>query len=266
MEDIEFWKGRMTELSLRAKTRRLVTCTKFLSVSEQNEALKSLHISFSETYSYLYHDVTFFAEGGYDEADRRCFFFLPPQEKEDEVRERIRHGEGISCLHFYPKNKRYAESLTHRDVLGSLMNLGFERENFGDILFDGDDIYVMVILNTAKEILENVTSIRHTAVSGEILASKDCKAKPHFEEVQIVIASPRIDCILAEVYSLSREDAQTLIREGHVFLNGGDCLSPSKEIMPNTRISVQGKGKFYFLGVGKATKKGRWIANIKRFA
>ncbi len=266
MDDIAFWKGRMTELAMRAKSRHVATHTNFLSVSEQNEALKSLHIPFSQNQSYVFNGIHFFAEGGYDEADRRCFYFLPEEETEDDYKERVRHGEGIKCLHFYPKAKRFAEPLTHRDVLGSLMSLGIEREEFGDILFDENDIYVMVTEEIADQVLDNITSIRHTFVLGENISPEECKARPKFIEEEIYIASPRIDAILAEVYSLSREEAQQYIKEGHVFLNGEDCLSPSKEIQPNARISVQGKGKFYFAGVTKTTRKGRLVAKIKRFS
>ena len=64
MDDIAFWKGRMTELAMRAKSRHVATHTNFLSVSEQNEALKSLHIPFSQNQSYVFNGIHFFAEGG----------------------------------------------------------------------------------------------------------------------------------------------------------------------------------------------------------
>ena len=39
---------------------------------------------------------------------------------------------------------KYAEQLTHRDYLGTILGLGIERAKIGDILVDGTDAVVFV--------------------------------------------------------------------------------------------------------------------------
>lgn len=38
------------------------------------------------------------------------------------------------CIHVVPQYPKYAEKLTHRDVLGALMHLGLDRSKIGDIV------------------------------------------------------------------------------------------------------------------------------------
>ena len=78
--------------------------------------------------------------GGYDTAERQMAAFIP-----DALylrwgkRRRIRRIlSTLSALKISPLNKKFAEELSHRDYLGSILNLGIERSKTGDILIDGE--------------------------------------------------------------------------------------------------------------------------------
>lgn len=73
------------------------------------------------------------AYGGFDGAERVMVAFGPAPEPADYP---------ITCLHIAPKQEKFAEELTHRDYLGTLMGLGLERRVLGDILPCGKGAYL----------------------------------------------------------------------------------------------------------------------------
>ena len=50
----------------------------------------------------------------------------------------------FDILRISPLHAKYAEQLTHRDYLGTILGLGIERAKIGDILVDGTDAVVFV--------------------------------------------------------------------------------------------------------------------------
>jgi RNA-binding protein YlmH len=108
--------GRVWDKYEQCRRRNLPQGTGFLSPAEQAAAQRLLNaLSVSEGYTFW---------GGYDGAQRRQLWFLPDWQEapeEDAVR--------VVRASFYEE-----DSLTHRDILGSLMALGVTRETLGDIL------------------------------------------------------------------------------------------------------------------------------------
>ena len=125
----------------------------------------------------------------------------------------------LSCVKVQPVNKKFADELNHRDYLGSLMNLGIERDQIGDILTGDDVAYVFATFEIAQMICKELIRIRHTSVKCEIVNSSECDIRPKFEEISGSVASERIDAILAFVYHLSRSEAQKLIESESVFID-----------------------------------------------
>ena len=71
----------------------------------------------------------------------------------------------IQCLKISPLSAKFAEPLTHRDYLGSLMALGMERETLGDIVVKPEGAYLFCEERIAPYIMENFTQARHTSLS-----------------------------------------------------------------------------------------------------
>lgn len=263
MEEIDVLRGRIKDLSARASSESYLTHTDFLSLSEQAlffQILKEEHISHL---SKKYGGVRFVLYGGHEDHDRKLIYFLPYYLTEEEMLEKEGEGETFSLLHVYPKNRHFADVLTHRDYLGALMHLGIKREMFGDILTDGMDGYIFILNGVVSSVREELTKIKHTTVECEILKPKDCPFKPRFEEKNINVSSDRIDCILAEVFHLSRRDAQVLIASDSIFVNGMSMMNNAHILKENDRVSIKGHGKFIYLGQSKVTKKGRLFVKIK---
>ncbi len=163
----------------------------------------------------------------------------------------------IFCLKISFANKKYAEKLSHRDVLGSLMNLGIERDLLGDIIFYKDDIYVFV-LRTAKElILSDLAKIKHTQVRCEEVPLEDFSYEPEYKECNIQIASNRLDAFVANVCNLSRQKASDYILSEKVFINGKLITNHNGKIEEGDVISLRGYGKLKVISFPGITKKGK---------
>lgn len=186
--------------------------------------------------------------GGYDDAERKiaCFGgFNPP----------------IKYIKTEPKNKKFSDSLCHRDILGALMSLGIKRETLGDILISRDFSVIICLEKIAKYICENLESIRHTSVKCTVFDKLPDNILEELSEksetLTVFTSSLRIDALIAAVFSLSRNDAQKIVASERVFSNGRLVTSPSVTISENVQISVRGFGRFYLDCPPAETKKGR---------
>ena len=140
--------GRVWDKYEQCRRRNLPQGTGFLSPAEQAAAQRLLNaLSVSEGYTFW---------GGYDGAQRRQLWFLPDWQEapeEDAVR--------VVRASFYEE-----DSLTHRDILGSLMALGVTRETLGDILVSPRWADVLATGPAAELLLSGAAAHRVPASGG----------------------------------------------------------------------------------------------------
>jgi len=137
MEKSELLKRRFCELAERASGDGYKTHTYFLRVDELALLEELAHEKKANPQTSKIGEATYFAYGGNAEAERKVLFFLPDFLSAEDEQQSEENGETFSCLHIEGKKAAYAENLDHRDYLGALMSLGYEREQFGDILVAG---------------------------------------------------------------------------------------------------------------------------------
>lgn len=171
----------------------------------------------------------------------------------------------ICVLKIEPRNRKYAEDLTHRDYLGALMHLGLERSVFGDILVREGTAYVFAAERMADYVCEELTQVRHTDVSCEIPDGIPEEARPVLQPEQIIAASPRLDNVIAKVWHLSRTKAKELFASGAVQNGGRPCEKESVIPQEGDVISVRGYGKFRYAGQTGTTKKGSVVLQIDKY-
>ena len=239
---------RLIDLSGQSDRKGIVTYSDFLNLNEQN----IFHTVRSELYG------RFELYGGYDHAERQMIAFLP-----DAL---VRPKEyPIVCLHIEPRNRKFAEALTHRDVLGSLMHLGIERSKLGDILIKEHEIFVFCH-NTIRElIMTELVRIRHTDVRISEFHGDALTIQPKRELINGIITSNRLDALIAQMCRLSRSQSGDLIKKGLVFVNGKETVSISYSCKPEDIISVRGYGRFRFLQAYGETKKGRIKVEYEKY-
>lgn len=265
MDEQELAKRRILELADRASTRGILTHTDFLP-SWGPSLLKELaDEGKADLAKGTVLESSYFFYGGSEENESQVLFFLPDYLSKEEEKAHQAEGEVIACLHIEAKKAAFAEILTHRDYLGALMSLGYERKEFGDILVEGADAYVFLFKDIAEEVMKNLLSVKHTYIKSVLLAPKDCPVVSHFEEKMINIASPRLDAVIGEVYGLSRQEAVHLIEGGQLFLEGEVYEKAPRLLTGGEKISLRGYGKFVYLGEEKLSKKGRLFAKVKLY-
>ena len=82
------------------------------------------------------------------------------------------------------------------------------------------------------------------------------------EDKRIQIQSERIDAVIAKAYSLSRDDAQALIKRSLVFVNGREINSSSYTPKVDDKISVRGHGRLIYRGFDSTSRKGKLNAIV----
>ena len=262
----DFLAGRIRDLATRAYTNSFVTHTDFLSASEiamfyQILAAEGVPSSVKE-----YCGARYVVYGGFADAERAMICFLPDyMDEETFLAAEASESTVLSCVRIAPVNNKFADELNHRDYLGSLMNLGIERDQIGDILGGENEAYVFATVEIAEMICKELIRIKHTSVKCQKVNGADCDIRPKFEEVSGSIASERTDAILAFVYHLSRSEAQKLIESESVFIDGRTAYSGGYDLKPGARVSVRGYGKFIYDGTTGTTRKGRLFAKVRKY-
>jgi RNA-binding protein YlmH len=144
------------------------------------------------------------------------------------------------------------------------MNLGIERDCIGDILTDdsGADAYIFIMKDMEDLICKELIRVRHTSVRCCPVPPLQCDLRPSFDIVSGSVASERLDAVLAFVFHISRNEAQSLISRELVFLDGRTVISPGYDLKEGVRVSVRGHGKFRYLGTIGNTRKGRLMINV----
>ena len=236
MENNDQFKKRILELSARYERTGVPQSTKFLTVAEQSELL-SLKLPCELI-------------GGYDGAERRIAVFGEPKEGL------------ISVVRIFPASKKFADELTHRDFLGSLMALGINREVLGDIIVKDGEGYLICLSSIADYIIENLAEIKRTTVRAEYSGLPDGIEKGG-EERSAVVASERLDALISSVWKLSREDAKAMVERGLVYVDSRLTLKAGAQLDEGAVVSVRGKGRFTYLGLERETKKGKLRVRVR---
>lgn len=85
--------------------------------------------------------------------------------------------------------------------------------------------------------------VRHTSV---ICRRADATEPitPKMERVSGSVASPRLDSVIAMVFSSSRTKILPLIEGEKVFIDGKQVTSPAVQLKEGEIVSVRGMGKF----------------------
>ena len=245
-EEIELLKKRFKELYDKADRGAYYTFTDFLGLAEQS--------ALSEALPRTYGGITVF--GGADGAERVMVRFGRVDEIGYEV------DFPILCIAVEPLSQKFADKLTHRDFLGALLNLGIERCKLGDIIIRENVGYVFADEKIAEFITGELSRVKRTDVKATITASVPDGELYKTERKRIQIQSERLDAVIAKTYSLSRDDAQALIKRSLVFVNGKETSSSSYTPKIGDKISVRGHGRLVYQGFDSTSRKGKLNALV----
>ena len=246
-KEIQQLKKRLMELAEKSSRQGIFTFTQFLSLSEQD-------VFWQVKKDVEYAGFTLF--GGTERAERVVIRFGDPEELGYEVE------FPVKCIHIMPLLPKFADSLSHRDFLGAIMNLGIERSTIGDILVGEKEAYVFCLEQVLGFICDNLDKIKHTNVKCVVADSAAQIAEEEPEVKKVQVSSLRADAMIAKVYNRSRSECLELFQSGRVFIDGRLCENNSRILKSGETVNARGYGKFVLSGEPGVTKKGKVSAEV----
>ncbi len=201
--------------------------------------------------------VCYVMDGGYDTAERKMIIFLPYED--------FPYNQPYDIIRIKPANPRFAESLTHRDYLGSLMGLGITRDKLGDVVLDNGCAYVFADTGISDYIISSLCQVKHTTVTVSTVDKADFNFAPAFEEIKGTVASLRLDSVISLGFGGSRSSMISHIESGRTAVNGRIITTNAYTLKPDDIISVRGLGKIRFINSIASTKKGRLVVIIHKY-
>lgn len=248
--------SHLLDLMLRSEQRNVVTSSSFLSENEAAGAEGLLRAAGCRQY---------FVFGGYPEAERKCAVFLTDYCDAEAVTAMPSLGELTYLEAQVNKFDETQASFSHRDVLGSLMGLGIEREVIGDIITDGGRAVMVVKTSIAPYLLENLTKIGRYRVEVTRHDGYTITPKSDFTEGYDTVSSLRLDAVTASIFKLSRGSAADAIGGGLVAVNGVSVCKTNLAVKEGDKISLRGRGKAVLDAVEGLSKKGRIRFRFRKY-
>jgi RNA-binding protein YlmH len=249
MDEQELCRKRLLDLSKQADRKGIVMFSDFLNLNEQN-------IFHTAERSLVTRTGLF---GGYENAERQMVAFIPDALYYE-------WAYPIVCLKITPLYPKFAKPMSHRDILGSVMHLGIDRGKIGDILCQEEASYIFCAESIHGFLMESLTQIRNNSVMLSVMdEAESLSIKATFSDEPDIIASNRIDAIIARAYHLSRSEAAALLVAEKVFINGKCITNCNQSCESGAIVSVRGKGRFIFETDNVLSKKGRLRVLFRKY-
>lgn len=255
-KDIEGLLARLGDLRERA-IRGQVGISAFLSPRELYYAQAFLQRE----------KCAFIAFGGYKSAERKRIYILPEyMESVVDAGDLSAFGFDTETVALKVKGSGFFE-LSHRAFMGSLLGLGLERSVVGDIVITEENTAIIICDKAIKDFLivswDKVGKDRVKVAQIEL--NEDFEPHRSYTQINDTVASARLDCVIAALCSLSRENARQTVLAGLVEMDYEIQEHPDKEVKPICLISVKGYGKFRVISLSDKTKKGRYRLQAEKF-
>ncbi|MFV0381315.1 MAG: YlmH/Sll1252 family protein [Breznakia sp.] len=156
------------------------------------------------------------------------------------------------------------DMLTHQDVYGALMNIGLNRQQFGDIVVKDGFIYLYTTTQSKHIIINQLTKIKHCYVVFE--ESTDVvEKKQDFEYRVHYIVSFRLDVLVSCITHLARDKAKKIIQSGSVKVDHIPLVESNYICNNECILSIRGYGRFKVMYTMRKTRSNRFCVNIAKF-
>lgn len=238
-----------------SKSRNKIESTDFLNLAEQDLVDKFLKkIKFTNYYFF----------GGAGEAERKVLIIYP--EKLTEEMARKNHSKIMSVIKIKLPIE-LEDEYDHRRYLGAIMKLGIEREKVGDISVKSRSAEIVIKNEVQSFLIQNLGSL--TRFSSSEIEVQDIENLSNIEaqkiEITEIVASLRLDNIVASLARTSRNKAVEILEQERVFLNFKNEAKSSKQVKVGDIITIRGKGRFEFREISGNTRKGRYIIKVDKY-
>lgn len=245
--------NHIKDIDLKNKMFKIIdkanSCIKNYDV-KQTEFLNPFEVRNAITILNSDSDLKYTVDGGYDEAERSTIFIYPFYMDYENIENNLKFIQVEGNFKF--------KSISHKDYLGAILNLGIKREKIGDIIIHENFCQLIVSEDICDFIIMNLEKVSRNNVNvKEISRDEIAYNPPSYKDVSFTVSSDRLDCIISGLYNISRQDSAKYINGDRVHVNYEKIDSPSKVIEGGSLLSVRGKGRAIISQIGDLTKKGK---------
>ena len=244
----------LDKIKISKKANKIIN-TEFLSIYQKQIIQKKLNELGVKNYIFF---------GGYDEAEGQILIIYPEKFDLDIVTNNLKNIIKVIKI-ILPKELEGKYS--HRDYLGSVMQMGLNRNRIGDIIVYGNKAYIIVLKENAEYLinyLSDLTKFRKSKI--QLIDYTDIEVKPiEYEEFNILINSMRLDNFVSEIANNSRSKAEEMLKQEKIYINSKVETKSSKAVKEKDIIVIRGKGKYLVDKILGENKKGKIIVNIKKY-
>lgn len=204
------------------------------------------------------YDINYKLFPSYEHGERKVFILYPEFQKDLNI------DDYITGLRIFNRSK--FKTLGHKDYLGSIMSLGFDRNKTGDI-FVYDNYADIVIHNDISDyVIYNLEQIGKNKIEIQKLGIDDISYKEQ-EHILLNITSSslRLDNVVKHLINKSREISATYIKSGNVKVNWQVEDSVSFLVKEGDMISISKYGRYKIAKCIGVTKSGKNKIEIKHY-
>lgn len=153
-------------------------------------------------------------------------------------------------------------TLSHRNILGAIMNLGLDRGIIGDIIV-GEKIQFAVSSPYKDLFINELTKIKNAPINLNEIPHQDfIDNELSVKHVSILSSSYRLDAIVSHVLKEGRAKSKERVQKEKVKVNHSIVDEPSFIIEAGDIISVRGFGRFIVSEQIAETKKGKYRVDV----
>jgi len=243
-------KNQIEDLINKAKNKGN-SATKFLTPSQLLEAKNFIN------YNKYNDEVEIREEGGYFGAERKRLVFINKDWGSSD------RGALIIAIQIEHRKK---DIIGHRDILGALMNMGIERNTIGDIETKNQHPTLVCLPEIGQYLIDNLKKIGNIGVNLKYIDIEELGTRiEELEEELLITSSMRVDCLVAEIYKISRNQALIMVQQGKIIHNHVVVVKQDDIIKEGDTITLRGAGKVKILAKEGLTKKDRVKIKIGRY-
>ena len=148
-------------------------------------------------------------------------------------------------------------TIQHQHVLGTLMSLGIDRNQLGDIIV-GERIQFVLTKALESFIMLELQRIKGASVKLYTIPVTDMiQSNENWKNESATVSSLRLDVVIKEMIRKSRTIAKQLIEKKRVKVNHTIIDSPDFQLEMNDLLSIQGFGRAQVTDIGGRTKKDK---------
>ncbi|GAA0460701.1 RNA-binding protein [Alkalibacillus silvisoli] len=188
--------------------------------------------------------------GGYERAERKRAILAPFYETIEHEDYKLSILQGTYASKFV--------SLSHRDLLGTMMSLGLQRKKLGDLIVLDGEFQIICDQDLALYLKMNVEKIKNTRINlTEVDEHTVLNPDHHWQEKEGTVSSTRLDVMIKEIYQISRQKAQTFIEKEAVKVNHRIVNHSSYHLQSGDLISLKSYGRSKVVAILGETRKSK---------